>query len=346
MAKKVQTVAIVSPALADANNGNWQTARRWQMLLQAPDAEQRPVKARIVTHWPDGPLAARDNCLLALHARRSADSVWAWAQQRGGEQALESGGPPVAGLCVVLTGTDLYRDIHSDPNAQRSLRLAQRLVVLTDKGLDELPLPLRARAVVIFQSTPARVALAKPQRFFKALMVGHLRDEKSPQTLFAASRLLTPADAIHITHIGAPLDPALAALARNTALQCPHYQWLAGLPHGVTRRHMQRAHVLVHTSRMEGGAHVIMEAVRCDTPVVASRVAGNIGMLGDDYAGYFDWGNAAQLVALLRRCRDDAGFYALLLQQCAARAPLFSAQAEGQALRSLVKDLVDPVFRV
>ena len=34
-------IVIVSPALADANNGNWQTARRWQRLLQ-------PNQVRIV----------------------------------------------------------------------------------------------------------------------------------------------------------------------------------------------------------------------------------------------------------------------------------------------------------
>ena len=40
-----------------------------------------------------------------------------------------------------------------------------------------------------------------------------------------------------------------------------------------------------------------MEAVRSGTPVVASRIDGNIGMLGQDYAGYFEWGDAAALAA-------------------------------------------------
>ena len=55
---------------------------------------------------------------------------------------------------------------------------------------------------------------------------------------------------------------------------------------------------------MEGGAHVVMEAVRSGTPVLASRVAGNVGMLGADYAGYFEHGDAAALAALLERCRE------------------------------------------
>jgi hypothetical protein len=91
---------------------------------------------------------------------------------------------------------------------------------------------------------------------------------------------------------------------------------------------------------MEGGAHVVMEAVRSCTPVLASRIPGNIGMLGSDYAGYFDWGHADQLVALLKRCHNDAAFYAHLQTQCAVRAPLFAAETEREKLRQLVNDLL------
>jgi len=332
-------VVIVSPALADANNGNWQTARRWQTLLQSRLAAEKPFRARIITLWPDGPAAVHDHCMIALHARRSAASVARWAQLRGGVSEFDPHPQPVPGLAVVLTGTDLYRDIQTDPQAQRALQLAQCLVVLQTLGLDALSPELQARARVIFQSTPARVSLPKSAGFLRAVMVGHLREEKSPHTLFAAARLLDSQDAIHIDHIGAALDPALAALAQDTATACPGYRWLGGLPHEATRRRIQRAHVLVHTSRMEGGAHVVMEAVRSGTPVLASRIAGNVGMLGADYAGYFDWGNAEQLVGLLRRCRYDAAFLTHLQAQCAARAPLFAREAEQLAVHQLVTGL-------
>jgi putative glycosyltransferase (TIGR04348 family) len=330
-------IVIVTPALAHANNGNWQTARRWQMLLQSPDASTlspSPYRVRIVDHWPDaddGAQAPHDDCMLALHARRSAPSIAAWAQRHPSR---------TAGLAVVLTGTDLYRDIQTDAQAQSSLQCAQRLVVLQELGVQSLPLPLHHKTRVIFQSTPARKALPKPTRFFKALMVGHLRSEKSPETLFAAAALLRASDCIRIDHIGAPLDAALAAHAQATAKAHLHYRWLGALAHEATRRHMQRAHVLVHTSRMEGGAHVVMEAVRCGTPVLASRIAGNVGMLGADYAGYFDWGDAKALLALLQRCHSDAAFYTHLQAQCAARAPLFSAATERHQLHQLVAELL------
>jgi putative glycosyltransferase (TIGR04348 family) len=335
MASLKKQLVIVSPALADANNGNWQTARRWQKFLQSPAASQPGFATRIVTQWPDGPAAAQDSAMVALHARRSAASVLAWAQRRGAAAALQ----PVPGLAVVLTGTDLYRDIRTDPQAQRSLQWAQRLVVLQDLGLAALPAALQPRAQVIFQSTSARQRLPKSTRLLRAVMVGHLREEKSPHTLFAAARLLSTQEAIHIDHIGAPLDAALAVQAQATAATCPGYRWLGALPHETTRRRIQRAHVLVHTSRMEGGAHVVMEAVRSGTPVLASRIDGNVGMLGADYAGYFDWDHAEQLVALLRRCHHDPTFLAQLQAQCAARAPLFAPETERLALQQLVTGL-------
>ena len=318
-------VVIVSPALADANNGNWQTARRWQQML-APHA------VRIVREWPDAAASRQDQVLLALHARRSAASISAWAAARG-----------PAGLALVLTGTDLYRDIHSSEEARQSLALAQRLVVLQELGPDALPAPLRPKVRVIFQSTTERRALAKSPRFLRAVMVGHLRDEKSPQTLLAAARLLEDQAGLFIDHIGDALDPALGDEARATAAASPNYRWLGGQAHEATRRRIQRAHVLVHTSRMEGGAHVIMEAVRSGTPVIASNIAGNIGMLGNDYAGYFEWGDAAALAALLQRCRHTPGPQGLLAQlgaQCARRAPLFEPAAERSALVDLVHDLL------
>ena len=334
-------IVIVSPALADANNGNWQTAQRWRRLLSPSHA------VRIVRQWPDGPQAQHDDAMLALHARRSFESIEAWGQARTSGQGGVA--QPVPGLAVVLTGTDLYQDIHTDACAQRSLQWAQVLVTLQDRGPAALPAAVRSHAVVVLQSTAAWQTLDKPSTRLRVVMVGHLRDEKSPQTLFAAAHVLAPDENIVIDHIGAPLDAALGEQARVTAQACAHYRWLGALPHAQVRRRIQRAHVLVHASRIEGGAHVVMEAVRSGTVVLASRIDGNVGMLGGDYAGYFAWNNAAQLVQLLRRCRDAVRnpavpdtLYAQLQTQCAQRAPLFSAQAEKTSLLQLVQVLTNP----
>ena len=318
-------VIIVSPALSDANNGNWQTAWRWSRLLSGH------YRTRIVKDWQAGQ-GEGAVAMLALHARRSADSIQAWAEVHPGR-----------GLAVVLTGTDLYRDIERDDAAQRSLALAQQLVVLQDRGPEALPAAYRGKTRVIFQSTTTRRTLTKSTRQLRAVMVGHLREEKSPQTLFEAARLLRERPDIHIDHIGAALDPALGEQARQTAAECPNYRWLGGVDHEATRRRIQRAHLLIHCSRMEGGAHVLMEAVCSGTPVLASRIDGNVGMLGADYGGYFPWGDAQALANLLLRCRDDAhgaaSIFSVLQAQCRLRAPLFQPAAERAALLALLQDL-------
>ncbi len=310
----------MTPALADANNGNWQTARRWARCLS------RDYEVRLATAWPDRAMADDGtDFLLALHARRSAESIAAWAQAH-----------PDRPLVLALTGTDLYRDILTDADAQRSLALAHRLIVLQERAPLALPETHRGKCRVVFQSSTRRQTLVKTREHLRLVVVGHLRDEKSPQTVFEAARLLASDEGILIDHIGHALDPALGEMARATAAACPHYRWLGGQPHEAVRRRIQRAHLLVHPSRMEGGAHVIMEAALSGTPVLASQMDGNIGMLGADYRGYFPVGDAAALVARLRECRQDiatgGGALAALQAQCAARAPLFEPAAERAAL--------------
>jgi len=320
---KKPSLCIVTPALADANNGNWQTARRWARLLSGH------YRVRVVQAWSEGD---EGDMLLALHARRSAPSVAAWASAH-----------PDRPLVLALTGTDLYRDIATDTNAQHSLALAHRLIALQEQGPLALPEALRDKCRVVFQSGTRRRTLEKTTTHLRAVMVGHLRDEKWPQTLFEAARLLRPDEGIRIDHIGAALDPALGEAAQATALACPHYRWLGGLAHAATRSRMQRAHVLVHTSRMEGGAHVLMEAVLCGTPVLASHIDGNVGMLGTGYGGYFPPGDAPALVQALRNCRaglgEPAGRLATLQAQCEARAPLFDPRTEQANLLVVLQEL-------
>jgi putative glycosyltransferase (TIGR04348 family) len=323
------SVVIVSPALADANNGNWRTARRWQELLQ------EHCEVRVTKQWPD-PQSGGDTIMLALHARRSADAIRAWSQAHPGR-----------GLAVVLTGTDLYQDLATSAEAQHSVAVAQRLVVLQECGAEALDPADRGKARVIYQSTPAYPPLPRTDEVLRAVMVGHLRQVKTPQTLFAAARLLRDRGDIRIDHIGdAVAEPELGEAASATAHDCPGYQWLGALPHDEVLERIRRAHVLVHTSALEGGAHVIMEAVRCGTPVLASRVPGNVGMLGGGYAGYFPHGDAAALTGLLQACRAGqlsenpaAGLLARLGAQCALRAPLFDAGAERDALLNLLQEL-------
>ena len=262
--------------------------------------------------------------MVALHARRSAASIHAWATAW-----------PNKPLIVVLTGTDLYRDIQTDLDARRSLALATHLVVLQDAGLAVLPAPWRGKARVIYQSAGQLVPAVKSPRFFRAVMVGHLREEKDPLTFMRASSQVL-AQNIRFDQIGEALAPRFEAAALATAAQTPTYRWLGGLTRADTRQRIKRAHVLVNCSVIEGGAHVILEAVQSATPVLASRIDGNVGMLGADYAGYFGVGDDAQLAALVRRCAAEPAFLDLLQSQCARRAALFNPHREKRLVINLL----------
>ncbi len=265
--------------------------------------------------------------MVALHARRSAPSIHAWAKAH-----------PDKALAVVLTGTDLYRDIRTDDMAQLSLELATHLVVLQEAGIKALPTALHRKTRVIYQSAPALLPADKSAKRFKAVMVGHLRSEKDPLTFIAASALLETAK-LYFDQIGDGLDADLANAARAAASN-RNYRWLGGLPRAETRQAIKRAHVLVNSSLMEGGAHVILEAVQSGTPVLASRISGNIGMLGADYQGYFDVGSAEQLGALLSRCAGSPEFLALLQSQCQRRAGLFAPPEEKRLVLNLLHELI------
>ena len=267
--------------------------------------------------------------MIALHARRSAASVQAWRTAH-----------PRRPLLLALTGTDLYRDIDTDASAQQSLALADALVVLNELGAQRLPAALRPRCHVLLQSCPARRAMHKTPRHLRALMVGHLRDEKDPDSYFRAAQRLAGRADIRLDHIGAALDPALGAAAAALAAAQPNYRWLGERPHASTRARIQAAHVLVHPSRMEGGAQVLIEAIRSGTPVLASRIAGNLGLLGADYPGTFPAGDDAALATLLARARDDPDMLPAMRQLLDLRAPLFAPEAESATLHRLVAELI------
>jgi len=319
MTRRRRSIVLVTPALADANNGNWQTAQRWSRLL----APTWPV--RLCARWDGGD----EDLMIALHARRSAGSALAWRTAF-----------PSRALVLVLTGTDLYRDIDHNADAQQALAAADALVVLNEDGAARLPVALRPRCHVVLQSCAARQPLAKPVRHLRALMVGHLRDEKDPLTYLRAAERLAGRRDILLDHIGAALDPALGAAAAALAARRPGYRWLGALPHAQVRRRIQAAHVLVHTSRMEGGAHVLTEAMRSGTPVIASHIDGNLGLLGHGYPATFAVGDDHALAALLTRARDDAAMLPALARWCAERAPLFSPAAECATLHRLLAPLL------
>ncbi len=316
-------VQIVTPSAARANNGNWRTAARWARLLGAR------YRVIVQSGWTPGAADARADCLLALHARRSHPAVQEWRERHPGKP-----------LAVVLTGTDLYRDLPQSAEARASLAAADRLIVLQEHALRLLPRSARAKARVVYQSASTLRPAEKPRTRLNCILVAHLRPEKDPLSALRAWESLDPADPIRLLLVGDALDPDLARATREIQSREPRCRWIGPRAHAWTRQAIKRAHLLLLPSRMEGGANVIAEAVTAGTPVLASRISGNIGMLGTDYRGYFDVGDAPGIARLLERCRSSPQFYRELVRQCRSRSALFRPAREQASLIRVIEELL------
>jgi putative glycosyltransferase (TIGR04348 family) len=308
-------LVIITPRLADSNAGNWHTAARWARFLRSR------FRVLVEPRW-DGQDV---DCLIALHARRSAPSIHAFAAAH-----------PQRALIVVLTGTDLYRDIAVDRDAQHSLQVASRLVVLNECGRRRVPRRLRAKTRIVLQSAPALRPAEHAVRRFDVAVVGHLRAEKDPQLVWQMLAHVPPRVRLRVLHAGGAHDAALGRRAAATQRRDPRYTWLGDLPRARARQLIRRAHVLLHPSVMEGGAQAVIEAVTAHTPVIGSRIDGNTGLLGASYPGLFAAGDARAAARLVVRAAEDPRFLRALRAACARRAARFSPAREAAAVIRLV----------
>ena len=125
-----------------------------------------------------------------------------------------------------------------------SLALADRLVVLQPRALDELDAKSRIKASVVYQSASTLKPAVLSSRHFDIVQVGHLRHEKDPFTPITALRHLPADSRIRLTQIGNALDAhhadAMAVVARDE----PRLRWLGALSHAATRQRIKRAHLL------------------------------------------------------------------------------------------------------
>ena len=316
-------IAIVTPAGAGSRNGNRHTALRWAAMLRSAGH-----RVSVQLAWQGEACDA----LLALHARRSHDSI---ARFRAAPR-LPAGRADGA-LVVALTGTDLYRDLPASAEARRSLELADRVLVLQSAALGGLSPAIRKKSRVVYQSSATRLRGSPPKRPFRIAVVGHLREEKDPFRAVRALALL-PGKDIELVHIGAALDPALGREAQRWMAREPRYRWLGSLPHGRVLGWLARSHLLVHSSVMEGGANVIVEAARIGTPIIASRIPGNVGMLGQRYPGYYPLYDHVALARQIGRSMADSAFYRRLSDALGKRRPLFAPAAERRALLGAVRE--------
>ena len=311
-------IALVTPAKAGSRAGNRHTALRWAAMLRA-----QGHKVTVSTEWEPND---NDDLLLALHARRSYGSISRFRETRPGKP-----------IVLALTGTDVYRDIRTDRDAKESLEWATRFIVLQPKAIDELPRRLRPKAHVVYQSSATKLRHKPVERKFRLCVIGHLREEKDPLRALYALRHLPARLNLELLQIGDSLDDKLADEARRGMSRDKRYRWLGSVPHSRALQILASSHAMIISSRMEGGANVVSEAIRIGVPVIASRISGNVGLLGAQYGGYYPPGNERALAALILRTASEPRFYRARIRQLARLRPIAAPGNEKRMLGNAIE---------
>lgn len=310
-------VFIVTPAPPGSRAGNRNTAMRWARILRGLGCS-----VSVAVQWED------QDCdlLVALHARKSHEALCDFRAHHPDRPAL-----------LALTGTDIYRDIHADANAAASLDMATGLIVLQEEALAELTPQQRCKAHVVHQSVSTALAPAPPARKFRICVLGHLREEKDP---FCAARALRsmPDRQLEVVQAGQSLAREMSQEAKRRMRDDVRYRWIGELPHWAALRLLAHSHLMVISSRLEGGAHVVSEAIALGVPVIASDIPGNRGLLGKNYPACYPVGDHARLAELLRQAIDDRRFLARLAAAVRCRRHLVDPGRERRAWQKLLRE--------
>lgn len=297
------------------------TALRWQGFL-----EQCGYAVRVSEAW-SGKLT---DLLIALHAFRSYPSI-----------ALFKKTYPDKPIALIMTGTDLYRDMPTHPEVLQSMEMANAIILLQSAAMDLVPAHLQAKTQVIYQSVKAIQRKPLLKRRFLVSVIGHLRPEKDPFCIVRSLAFTLPESALHVIHLGNAMRPEMRqqALAYDSTEE--RYQWLGELSHAKTLQALSRSHLMVISSLMEGGAHVVSEAIAIGVPVIASDIPGNRGLLGEYYPGYFPVRDERALAQLLQQAETDPNFYESLERHIQARQQYVKPESELRSIQALTKRLLN-----
>ncbi|QWE00950.1 TIGR04348 family glycosyltransferase [Polynucleobacter sp. JS-Mosq-20-D10] len=314
-------IEIVTPAPQGSLHGNRITALRWQDFL-----EKLGYAVAVTESW-SGEDAAM---LIALHAYRSYSSIMAFHEQC-----------PDRPIVLVLTGTDLYRDMAVHGEVLHSMEMADQLIILQSSALDSIPAHLRHKARVIYQSVRVDTPDTVTSTDFPVIVIGHLREEKDPFCIARSLPLIPFNSKIKVLHLGMAMNEQMERTAKVYSETLARYQWIGEVSHVEALKALSQSRLMVISSRMEGGAHVVSEAIALGVPVIASDIPGNRGLLGDDYLGYYPVGDEVELASLLYRAETMPDFYSALKKQIDIRRDLVSPDREMQSIQELMIQLLE-----
>jgi putative glycosyltransferase (TIGR04348 family) len=293
---------------------------RWQSFLKKLGHE-----VQISNHWS----GKNTDVLIALHAYRSHASLVQFRKLY-----------PHRPIILIMTGTDLYRDMPSHPEVLKSMEMSDAIIVLQSAALAMIPKHLQTKTHVIYQSTKSVKRKALLKKSFLISVIGHLRPEKDPFCTPESLKYLRSESKIQVSHLGKAMSPEMKSLAKAYNKELKNYQWLDELSHSETLQQLSRSHLMVISSLMEGGAHVVTEAIAIGVPVIASDIPGNRGLLGDDYPGYYPVGNAKALALMLQKAEFEPSFYKSLEAHIKKRVRYAQPSAEKRSIKLLMGSLL------
>jgi glycosyltransferase involved in cell wall biosynthesis len=175
---------------------------------------------------------------------------------------------------------------------------------------------------------------------FEVCTIAHLRPIKDPLRPALAARLLPSSSKIRVLHLGGLIDEFMKTELDREVRENARFRWLGDRPRTEVLATLARARLFVSSSRHEGGANAISEALALNVPILATRIPGSLGLLGEDYPGTFAVEDTQGLADLMSRAETDAEFYRALEKACRARAYLTDPAQEVESWRELLNELL------
>lgn len=311
-------VCVASPYPLSELKGNSVTTDRIVAMLNEGGVDARG------SHGYDGDPA---DVLIALHAVKGAPAVFDFREKA-----------PQGKVIVLLTGTDIYQGLPEGSEiGHDALRSADRIVVPQEAAILRLPEEVRDKTVVIRSSLDPIAIKAGPLKSpFVISVVGHPRPVKrSFLTIETVARHPEWRD-LEVWQIGQALDEESRKTAAAWVRNDHRYRWFGGLPRQESLARCAESSLMINSSILEGGAHAVLEAMTMGVPVLASRIEGNVGLLGDDYPGYFEEGKLDEALQAIVDKRVDLEDWASLASE---RMDRFSRESESTSWLDLLAEL-------
>lgn len=315
-------IEIVTPAPPGTLHGNRITALRWHKFLSTLN-----YQSTVTEEW------SGESCdvLIALHGLRSHDSIQRFKKVH-----------PHHPVVLIMTGTDIYRDLKDSKKVVKSMEMADAIVVLQPDAIHSLPKQFHHKVQVIYQSVKSITRKTPPKRHFLASIIGHLRAEKDPFCAAQCLPLLPSDSKIQLVQLGKAMSAVFKQQANTIEKNIVRYRWLGQLSHSRTLQWLSRSHVMIISSIMEGGAHVVSEAIAIGIPVIASDIPGNRGLLGKSYPAYYPVGDKVALSKLLTKAETNPAFYQKLCQAISKRQKITEPELEKRSIQKLIEQILKP----